>query len=205
MPVEPCLSNRLTMGGAIVAVLLSASSAFAGALENGEAAYNRNDWTTAMRLLRPVAEGGDVKAEHLVAMMYLWGRGVAADPAEAFRWYRKAAEQGDADAEAEVGAVYWGGWQPDSPVQRDTSQALKWFRKAADQGQEEAQFALGIMYERGAEGVPPDYALAHMWLNLAAAQSAGLAKVSLDELAAKMTPDQIAEARRLAREWKPTK
>jgi hypothetical protein len=57
---------------ATVAIRLSASGASAGVFEDGEAAYNRFDWTTAMRLLRPVAEGGDVKADHLVATMYLW-------------------------------------------------------------------------------------------------------------------------------------
>jgi TPR repeat protein len=193
----------LLLSAATVAVRLCTSSASAGAFEEGEAAYNRFDWTTAMRLLRPVAEGGNVKAEHLVAMMYLWGRGVAEDPVEALRWYRKAAEQGDAEAEAEVGAAYWGAWGQPGPVQRDNSEALKWYRKAADQGQKEAQYALGLMYEDGTEGVPQDYALAHMWLNLAAAQGHLVAKTFLDKLASKMTPEQIAEAQRLARDWKP--
>ena len=50
-----------------------------------------------------------------------------------------------------------------------------------------------------------DYVLAHMWYNLAAAQDAGVAAKNRDRVAAKMTPAQIAEAQRLAREWKPTK
>jgi uncharacterized protein len=131
------------------------------------------------------------------------GRGVAADPVEGLRWYRKAAEKGDAEAEAEVGAAYWGAWGQPNPVQRDNSQALKWYRKAADQGQREAQYALGFMYDDGTEGVPQDYTLAHMWFNLAAAQGHLVAKIFLDKLAAKMAPEQIAEAQRLAREWKP--
>ncbi len=66
-----------------------------------------------------------------------------------------------------------------------------------------AQTSLGYLYERG-EGVPQDYALASMWLNLATAQGQPVAKTEMDRLAAKMTPNQIAEAQRLAREWKPT-
>jgi len=59
------------------------------------------------------------------------------------------------------------------------------------------------------KGVPQDYALAHMWFNLSASRATEAklrdsAAKSRDELAAQMTPDEIAEAQRLAREWKPT-
>ena len=66
------------------------------------------------------------------------------------------------------------------------------------------------MYEHG-QGVPQDYVSAHMWLNLAAAPQAtdsaarDQAAKERDMLAAKMTPAQIAEAQRIASEWKPTK
>ena len=81
----------------------------------------------------------------------------------------------------------------------------KWYGKAADQGNAEAQFDLGRMYEKG-QGVPQDYLYAHMWFNLAAAGFSAWDKRAVngrDALAAKMTPAQIAEAQRLAREWKP--
>ncbi len=57
------------------------------------------------------------------------------------------------------------------------------------------------MYYKG-EGVPQDYVEAHKWLNLAAAKDSQHAKAR-DLAAAKMTREQIAEAQRLAREWKP--
>ena len=72
--------------------------------------------------------------------------------------------------------------------------------KAAEQGRIFGRLA---RYERG-EGVPRDFALAHMWLNLAAAQGQGVAKIELDRLASEMTSGQVAEAQRRAREWKPT-
>ena len=50
-----------------------------------------------------------------------------------------------------------------------------------------------------------DYVMAHMWVNLSAAQGHKKAVKARDILAKKMTPDQIAEAQRLAREWKPKK
>ncbi len=58
------------------------------------------------------------------------------------------------------------------------------------------------MYAKG-QGVPQDYVLAHMWFNLAGAQGDKKARKDRDLAASHMTPDQIAEAQRLAREWKP--
>ncbi len=63
------------------------------------------------------------------------------------------------------------------------------------------------MYATG-DGVPQDYVQAHMWYNLAASRyppGSDRDKVvrNRDTVAEKMTPEQIAEAQRLAREWKP--
>lgn len=77
-----------------------------------------------------------------------------------------------------------------------------WFRKAADQGNALAQSYLGALYFNG-EGVPQDYVIAHMWLNLGAAGGEDYAAEWRNMVAAKMTPAQIAEAQKLAREWKP--
>ncbi len=60
------------------------------------------------------------------------------------------------------------------------------------------------MYSAG-DGVPQDYVKAHLWFNLAAAQGNEDARELRDLWAKKMTPEQIAEAQRLAREWKPKK
>ena len=76
------------------------------------------------------------------------------------------------------------------------------YRRAAEQGYAGAQSNLGFMYGKG-RGVPLDYVQAHMWLNLATKQGIERARKARDELAKKMTPAQIAEAQRLAREWKP--
>jgi len=73
---------------------------------------------------------------------------------------------------------------------------------AAAQGDVLAQNAIGSMYENG-RGVTQDYVLAHMWLDLAGANGDAAAIVERDLLASKMTPNQLAEAQRRAREWKP--
>jgi TPR repeat protein len=94
-------------------------------------------------------------------------------------------------------------------VPQDYAEALKWWHKAADQGHAPAQSGLGAMYGLG-QGVPQDYVQAHMWLNLAASLLPSSQKELRENavhdrnmVASKMTPAQIAEAQRLAREWKP--
>ncbi len=86
---------------------------------------------------------------------------------------------------------------------------MRWYRKAAKQGYAEAQYILGRMYGEGL-GVPQDYAHAHMWWNLAASryppgEDRDKAVKNRDIVAEKMTPAQIAEAQKLAREWMPKK
>ncbi len=90
-----------------------------------------------------------------------------------------------------------------TPAYPDYTEAVKWYRKAAEQSDAIAQLFLGRMYVAG-QGVPQDYVLAHKWLNLAAAQRSNFTK-ERDLVAAKMTPAQIAEAQKRAREWKPKK
>ncbi len=83
----------------------------------------------------------------------------------------------------------------------DYNTALKEFRPLAEQGFASSQFNLGLMYERG-QGVPQDYVRAYRWYTLAANQGDYLAEKFKDNLEKSMTLDQLAEAQRLAREWK---
>ncbi len=126
--------------------------------------------------------------------------GVAArqrgDYATAIRIWRPLAEQGHARAQSNLGFMYSNG----EGVPQDYAEAVKWYRMAAEQGNAEAQHNLGVSYAKG-EGVPLDDMLAYMWFNLAAAQGHEKAKKNRDIVASTMTPDQIAEAERMAREW----
>ena len=85
----------------------------------------------------------------------------------------------------------------------DYATAHQLFRPLADQGYAGAQFNLGFMYDNG-QGVAQDYARAHMWFNLSAAQGNEAGLVNRDGFAQFLTPEQITEAQRLAREWRPT-
>ena len=125
------------------------------------------------------------------------------DYAAALKLWKPLADQGDALAQLNLGLMYSTG----EGVPQDYVEAVKWTRKAADQGLAQAQFNLGVMYSKG-QGVPQDYVEAHKWYNLSAARATeketrDMATGNRDIVAAKMTPAQVAEAQKLAREWKP--
>jgi uncharacterized protein len=186
------------LGAFIAAALVGGDPAGAGPVEDAAAAYKRGDYATAMRLFRPLADEGDASAQVVLGFMYKRGRGVPQDFAEAVRWYHLAADQGDASAQADLGFMYELG----QGVKQDFAEAVRWYRLAADQGVATAQTALGLMYE-GGRGVPQNYVLAHMWFDLSAARGFRHAAELRDLLIDRMTPAQIAEAQKLAREWKP--
>lgn len=148
--------------------------------------------------LRPLGEQGDAGAQHYLGMFYEGGQLAPPDYAEALKWYKKAADQGFDEAQNSLGLMYKEG----NGVSQDYNEAVNWFRKAADQGLSLAQYNLAFMY-LGGLGVPQDYTLSHMWLNLAAAGGQKEAVAARNALNQQMTPEQITEAQKLAREWKP--
>jgi TPR repeat protein len=85
---------------------------------------------------------------------------------------------------------------------RDYATALRLIRPLAEQGDANAQYNLGVFYDNGL-GVPQDKVRAYMWFSLSAAQGREGAAAFRDLIARLMTPAQIAEAQKLAREWKP--
>jgi TPR repeat protein len=117
---------------------------------------------------------------------------------EAKEWLEKAAMQGHAGAQVHLGMLYLAG----NGAPQSAQMALVWFDRAAEQKNGLAFLKLGDMYARG-RGVLQDFIQAHKWYNLGAAQGEWRAAEARDALAPQMTPAQIAEAQRLAREWKP--
>jgi uncharacterized protein len=147
----------------------------------------------ALKWYRRAAVAGNPIAQNNLGTMYLSGRGVPKNAAEGSRWLRLAADQGYSQAEMNLGAVYADG----VGGVRNPAEAVRWFRKAAEQGDPEAERNLGAIYANG-ELVRADYVEAYKWLNLAAARGNDVATQQRDELAKKMSPQQIAEAQRLS-------
>src|SRR5262249_22824067 len=114
------------------------------------------------------------------------------------KWYRKAAAQGNAFAQSNLGVAYASG----QGVAQDLAEAARWYREAADTGDRGAQNNLGILHATG-QGVPQDDVQALVWLSLAAVQGDTNAITNRDVLVARMTPSQIARAEALAAARKP--
>lgn len=159
----------------------------------------QRDDAAAAVWFRKAAEQGYASAQSNLGTVYLYGRGVTQDDTEAVVWFRKAADQGDAIAEFLLGNQYANG----KGVPQDYSEAMVWFRRAAEQGHPVAKLFLGVMYAEG-RGVSQDFVRAHMWFSLAAAQGEQRAVKTLEMAERRMTPAQISEAQKLARDWKPT-
>lgn len=132
--------------------------------------------------------------------------GQTAEPAKAHATrpnLRERAAKGDAEAQFNLAKMYETGR---SGYKKDYAQAEHWYRLAADQGDVYAQASLAILYRFG-KGVHQNYVEAYKWFSIATAHSTGPDQESIQELqnatAARMTSEQVAEARRLASEWKP--
>ena len=151
----------------------------------------------------PAADRGDVRAQRALGDIYHYGWGAPLDRAEAAKWYHRAAAQGDVRSQKSIAMMYSFG----NGLPQDQSEAVKWYRLAAEQGDAGARHSLGLKYLLG-QGVPRDYVLAYMWFSLAAAADRhegepdyGATWECRDLAARHLTPDQIADAERVAREW----
>ena len=127
--------------------------------------------------------------------MYYIGKGVEEDFKEAVKWYQKAADQGNAMAQSNLGLRYASG----EGVEQDLKEAVKWSQKAADQGDAYAQYNLGAGYYEG-KGVEQDIVTAYAWCNIAATNGNQNAKNSQVVVAETMTPEQITKAGELIKE-----
>jgi uncharacterized protein len=171
------------------------------------ASYEKGDHATALRLARPLAEQGDARAQSLLGSIYYSGRGAPRDDLEATKWFNLAADQGDAAAQFRLGLMYAEG----HGVPQDHAEAAEWYQRAANERYAQAQYNLGLLYANG-EGVAQDNVQAHLWFNLAAVhfpasdtRNRNAALNSRDVVARKLTREQLAEAQKLAREWKPVR
>ena len=174
------------------------------------------------------AEQGDADAQSTVGKMYDYGQGVPQDGEQALAWYLKAAAQDNADAQFNLGVKYESkqdeakaiSWYLKAAEQghlyaqvnlgslysnsrgefQDYKQAINWYSKAAEQGDAKAQSNLGLMYVYG-QGVEKNYATAYMWFHIALDSDSEVGRKGRYLSRQMMTPEQIEEAQKLAKEW----
>ena len=160
------------------------------------------DYSKARQWWEKAAQQGSPTAQNDLGLLYVNGQGVPKNYTRARQWFEKAAAQGNAEGQNNLGTLCANG----QGVPQDYSKARQWYEKAAAQGHASAQINLGVIYADG-QGVPKDYVRAYMWWSLALAHSTGdeqyLAANNLEAIAERMSPAQIADAQRLATEWKP--
>ena len=150
------------------------NGAWAASYEEGKQAYLAKDYQAALAILKPLAEIGDSQAQVTLGIMYDFGHGVSKDPAEAIKWYIKAAEQGIPVVQHDVGVKYFEG----QGVEKDYLKAAYWWEQSANAGLADSQFNLGLLYYRGI-GLEIDYKKASSLFTSAAEQDHPHAQYSL--------------------------
>lgn len=139
--------------------------------------------------------------------------GEQTDPTQAAIFFKRAAELGDDQAQNEMGELHLDG----KGVLKDYELAARYFGQAAQQANGTATKNLGLAYAIG-RGVPKDLPKAYFWLSIAAmgrdsgifwnfgpdSQDFGKPSALRDKISRGMTSDEIAQAHRLAREWRPS-
>lgn len=173
-------------------------------------AMQRGNFVTAFReaMKRIEADSSDGPAMTIIGELYRDGLGVRTDPAEAARWYKLAADRGDAQgayafalahlqargveedrvvakkylelaaAHQHVGALYNLGLMAAEEKEPQFAAAAVFFRRAADFGSPDAAYALALLYKEG-RGVAKDAKTSVEWLRRAAAEHVVAAEVEL--------------------------
>jgi TPR repeat protein len=134
-------------------------------LNDGIDAFEREDYETAAREMRPYAERGITMVEYLLGALYMYGEGVPKDYEEARKWLRLAADKELSEAQFALGYLYFEGLG----VEQDYKKAEHWYRKSAEQGYVLAQVSMGELFFDGM-GVSEDIEIAAYWYSLAASQ-----------------------------------
>ena len=180
----------------LIAFLLSPTALLAGDLQKGLNAYDIGDYETCFAECTGPAEEGNATAQFCIGRLYANGFGVMMDDAEALKWYGLAAEQGHAEAQFNLGVMHANGWG----VPMNDAEAARYYRMAAEGGFIQAMTSLAYVTYRGI-GVEEDLAEGYMWYYIAAALEEFSAIADRDELAKKLSQDQVAQAEQKASEW----
>lgn len=167
---------------------------YAATYEDGEAAYEAEDYKKAVSIWETLAEQGDVTSQLKMATMYTTGSLVKKDETAAFKLYNQAAEQGSAEAMLELGLIYMSG---QADVKRDQAKAREIYLKAANLGYAKAQYYYGVTYFRG-EGVSTDYVQGHAWMSVAAARGYEPAKKYSEQIAEVLSEADLEKSKTIS-------
>lgn len=202
------LRQRCALIAVVSLVLFGVGHSQAGPLEDFgavRAALAKDDYKTALPLLRTLTAQNYAGAKYLLGTLYSNGLGVPKDLSAGFKLQRECAEQGHALCQYEAGAAYDRGLG----VSRNLREAFRWFGRAAEQGYGMAQVNVAVMYAAG-DGAAVDVVQAYKWLVIAAKGGGYMDRAEVKADAAKrlsmvkpqMKPAQVAEAQAQASGWR---
>jgi hypothetical protein len=155
------------------AATLLAAPADAQSVKAGIEAWQRADYSGAVTIWRPLAEGGDADAMFNLGQAYRLGRGVATNLGAAQTWLDRAARKGHLDAQTTLGLLMFDNG--------NRIAGLRWLKSAAERGEPRALLIYGTALFNG-DGVERDPVLAYAYVSRAAAQGLAPAKATLAEM-----------------------
>ena len=184
--------------GALLALVFSVNLGHAATapdqMQDGARHFQSADYKGALASWQPLAIKGNPVAQNNLGILYLDGKGVKQDTAEAVRYLSLSAASGSSLGQNNLGGLYREG----KGVPRDYAKAAQWFTASAAQGNAAAMYNLGLMYELG-QGMKAEPSRAHMWYALSAGQDAVVnAAAHRDALWGRMTPAEQKQAMQMA-------
>jgi cell division septation protein DedD len=174
---------------AIAAALVSTSAA--ADVRAGIEAWRAGNYEEAIRQWRPDAERGDADAQFNLGQAHKLGRGVPLDLQQAQTWYERAARQGHAQAEANLGLILF--------QNGERERAMPWIQRAAERGDPRAQYVLGTAHFNG-DLVPRDWPRAYALMRRAADQGLPQAASSVTEMERHISAEDRTRGRALAQQ-----
>lgn len=153
----------------LITVLVLAFSSICLASTVGEAsrAAERGDFRTALDILTPLAEAGDVDALGNIGNMYAFGRGVDKDIKKAYAYWSRAADKHLGSAMYNIATIHATG---EGGFEKDLALAASWYRRAAEHRHFRAMVTISSLYALG-QGVQQDKIQALAWAGLAASNA----------------------------------
>jgi TPR repeat protein len=190
--------NMITFSRVFLAAvsLFLATAAWSGDYQTGRDAYDIGDYSTALTVWQPLAEGGDANGQFGLGLLYGNGFGVDMIDEQALLWYGKAADQGHAAAQCNLAVMHLNGWG----VPMNEEEAAKYYLMAAEQGITEAQIALGLIF---AADYSPLYNKeeAYKWFSVADRLGDLNAGPKREDQAARLSADEVIEADGMVSMW----
>ncbi len=148
---------------------LAPLSALAGPFEDGVAAYEAKNYIGAWLYFNELANNGHSGAQIFLGAMYEFeNAAVSKSDTKAANWYRKAAQQGNALGQYNLGVMHANG----KGVPQSYSEAMKWYKKSAAQGSGNAANSIGFLHEKGFGVASSDIEAANWYLKAAQQGSA---------------------------------